>query len=172
MFALSIWHKCQLDGESISFVKWIFGFMIRIATINDLAGVLNLYKELRPLDPDLEVNLAKEKWAEIINDTQTYIILAEIDGALASTCSLSINYSIANGARPFSIIEHVITLDKYRRQGLSRKVLEFAISLAWENDCCKVMLFSGEQLKGAHTLYESVGFKSGIEKGFVIKPTI
>jgi len=29
--------------------------MIRVATINDLKGVLALYKELRPLDADLEV---------------------------------------------------------------------------------------------------------------------
>jgi GNAT superfamily N-acetyltransferase len=146
-----------------------FEFMIRIATINDLDGVLNLYKELRPLDSDLEVSFAKEKWAEIINDTRTYIVVSEIDGELGSTCALSINFSIANGARPFSIIEHVITSDKFRRKGLSRKVLNFAISLAWEKNCCKVMLLSGEKLEGAHSLYESVGFKSGIEKGFVIK---
>jgi len=145
--------------------------MIRIATINDLKGVLALYKELRPLDPDLEVNFANDKWAEIINDTKTYIVVAEIDGELAATCALSINNSIANGARPFAIIEHVITADKFRRQGLSRQVLEFSLSLAWEKECCKVMLLSGEKLQAAHSLYESVGFKSGIEKGFVIKPS-
>jgi GNAT superfamily N-acetyltransferase len=144
--------------------------MIRIATFNDLKGVLALYKELRPLDPDLAVNLANEKWAEIINDMKTYIVVADIEGELASTCALSINNSIANGARPFAIIEHVITSDKFRRQGLSREVLEFALSVAWEKDCYKVMLLSGEKLQGAHSLYESVGFKSGIEKGFVIKP--
>jgi len=33
------------------------------------------------------------------------------------------------------------------------------------------MLLSGEKLQAAHSLYESVGFKSGIEKGFVIKPS-
>jgi GNAT superfamily N-acetyltransferase len=143
--------------------------MIRVATIDDLAGVLSLYKELRPLDSDLEINFANEKWAEIINDPQTHIIVAEIGGELASTCALGINRSIANGARPFAMIEHVITSTKFRRQGLSGQVLDFAISLAWERDCCKVMLLSGEQLKGAHSVYESVGFKSGIEKGFVIK---
>ena len=110
-----------------------------------------------------------KKWAEIINDTNTYIVVAEIGGELASTCALSLNNSIANGARPFAIIEHVITSDKFRRQGLSRQVLEFALSLAWEKNCYKVMLLSGEKLQGAHALYESVGFKSGIEKGFVIK---
>jgi len=145
--------------------------MIRVATINDLEGVLDLYKELRPLDPNLEIGFAKEKWSEIVNDTQTYIAVAEIDGELASTCALGINKSIANEARPFGIIEHVITLNKFRRQGLSGQVLEYAISLAWENNCCKVMLLSGAQLKGAHSVYESVGFKGGIEKGFVIKPS-
>jgi len=146
--------------------------MIRIATIEDLTGVLKLYKELRPLDAELSHDFATERWAEIINDLQTFIVVAEIAGELASTCALSINKSIANGARPFAIIEHVITADRFRRQGLSRRVLEFAISLAWENNCCKVMLLSGEQLTMAHSLYESVGFQSGIEKGFVIKTPI
>jgi GNAT superfamily N-acetyltransferase len=146
-----------------------FEFMIRVATISDLDGVLALYKELRPLDPDLEDSFAKEKWAEIINDPQTHIAVADIDGEIASTCSLSLNKSIANGAKAFAIIEHVITAGKFRRQGLNRQVLEFALSLAWQNNCCKVMLLSGESLKPAHALYESVGLKSGIEKGFVIK---
>lgn len=146
--------------------------MIRVATMNDLEGVLDLYKELRPLDPNLETDFANEEWAEIINDPQTFIVVAEIEGELASTCALGINKSIANSAKPFGIIEHVITLHKFRRQGLSGKVLEFAISLAWENNCCKIMLLSGAQLKGAHSVYESVGFKGEIEKGFVIKPCV
>jgi GNAT superfamily N-acetyltransferase len=146
--------------------------MIRVATINDLDGVLALYKELRPFDPELDVNFAKEKWAEIINDPRTHITVADINGELASTCALSLNKSIANGAKPFAIIEHVITASKFRRQGLNRQVLEFTLSLAWKFDCCKVMLLSGENLKPAHALYESVGFKSGIEKGFVIKSPV
>jgi GNAT superfamily N-acetyltransferase len=144
--------------------------MIRVATIGDLGGVLNLYKELRPFDPDLESSFAKEQWVEIINDHQTDIVVAQLNGELASTCALSINKSIANSARPFAIIEHVITSNRFRRMGLSKQVLEFAIALAWEKNCCKVMLLSGKQLTGAHSLYESVGFKGGIEKGFVIKP--
>jgi GNAT superfamily N-acetyltransferase len=146
--------------------------MIRVATNNDLEGILKLYKELRPLDPDLETSFAKEKWDEIISDSQTQIIVAEVDGELASTCALGINKSIANGARPFAIIEHVITLNKFRRKGLSGQVLEFAISLAWKNNCCKAMLLSGAELKGAHSVYEAVGFKGDIERGFVIKPTV
>lgn len=146
--------------------------MIRVANIDDLSGVLSLYKELRPHDPELEFNFAEGKWIEIINDPATVIIVAEINGELASTCALGINKSIANGARPFGIIEHVITSNRFRRKGLSSQVLEFAISIAWKSNCYKVMLLSGEKLTGAHSLYESVGFKGGIEKGFVIKPSV
>lgn len=77
---------------------------------------------------------------------------------------------MANGGKPFAMIEHVITKEEHRRKGLSRSVLEYAIALAWQKGCCKIMLLSGEQLKGAHALYESVGFKSDVEKGFVLKP--
>ncbi|MDP2560354.1 GNAT family N-acetyltransferase [Psychrobium sp. 1_MG-2023] len=143
--------------------------MIRVAVVDDLLGVLSLYKELRPNDEVLEGDFAREKWAEIINDEQTFIIVAEIDGLLASSCALTLNKSIANGARPYALIEHVITSNQFRRQGLSAKVLSFAIDLAWQKGCCKVMLLSGAQLSGAHAVYESVGFNADIEKGFVIK---
>ena len=144
--------------------------MIRLATREDLKGVLALYKELRPHDSELEAQFARTKWGELIDDPTMLIVVAERDGELASTCALGLNRSIANGARPFGIIEHVVTSQNFRKQGLSRKVLEYALTLAWQHDCAKVMVLSGEALISAHRVYESVGFKGGIEKGFVIKP--
>lgn len=144
--------------------------MIRLATREDLKGVLALYKELRPHDVELEGQFARTKWGELIDDPTMLIVVAERDGELASTCALGLNRSIANGARPFGIIEHVVTSQSFRKQGLSRKVLEYALEIAWQHDCAKVMVLSGEALTSAHRVYESVGFKGGIEKGFVIKP--
>ena len=132
--------------------------MIRLVDSDDLLGVLDLYKQLRPHDPELDRQYAQQQWHQIIHDPQTHIVVAEVDGEVASTCALGINNSIANGARPFGIIEHVVTAQKFRRRGLSRQVLEFAIALAWEKNCYKVMLLSGELLTSAHALYESVGF--------------
>lgn len=143
---------------------------IRLASCEDLPELLKLYKELRPHDPELLSTEAKAHWQMMVADGRTHVIVAEVDGALASSCALTVNLSIANGARPFGIIEHVITAGKFRRRGLSKQVLEFAIELAWQKNCCKLMLLSGEQLNAAHALYQSVGFQSGIEKGFVIKP--
>ncbi len=144
---------------------------IRLAGCDDLPKLLKLYKELRPHDPELLDAEAKAHWQMMVTDERTHEVVAEVDGELASSCALTINLSIANGAKPFGMIEHVITASKFRRRGHSKQVLEFAIELAWQKNCGKLMLLSGEQLSAAHALYQSVGFQSGIEKGFAIKPS-
>ena len=48
--------------------------------------------------------------------------------------------------------------------------MKYALDLAWANNCCKVVLLSGAQRVEAHRLYESLGFKGGIERGSVVKP--
>lgn len=146
--------------------------IIRYCQTSDLAGLLELYAELRPHDPTLPGPQAMECWQQLLNSPHTEIIVAEIDGRLASTCQLGLVPTLTNGGLPFGIIEHVVTSAPYRRQGLSRKVIEKALSLAWEMGCYKVMLLSGENRPEAHQLYEKIGFQSGIERGFVIKKPI
>jgi GNAT superfamily N-acetyltransferase len=144
--------------------------MIRLCVQSDLDGLLKLYRELRPNDPIIPESKLQYAWEDLLNNPYVKIIVAEVDGELASACQLSICPTLTNGARPFGIVEHVITASKYRRRGLSQKVIEKALSLAWGLDCYKVMLLSGEGRVEAHKLYEKIGFKSGVERGFVIKP--
>ena len=92
------------------------------------------------------------------------IVVAEINDILSSTCQLSLCSTLTNNARPFGIIEHVITSSKYRRSGLSQKVIEKSLEFAWEFNCYKVMLLSGENCAAAHNLYEKIGF-SQVLKG-------
>src|SRR5262245_56212619 len=98
------------------------------------------------------------------------LLVCELDGALVATCMLAIIPNLASGARPFGIIEHVVTLPAHRRRGHARRVLQHALDLAWARRCCKVMLLSGEQRGEAHSLYESVGFAGNVERGFVARP--
>jgi GNAT superfamily N-acetyltransferase len=141
---------------------------IRLGVRTDLENLLKLYSELRPHDPTLTEK--DSAWDDLLNNPYTKIVVAEVDDVLASTCQLSICPTLTNNARPFGIIEHVITASNYRRRGLSQKVIEKALEFAWEFNCYKVMLLSGENRNEAHKLYEKIGFKSGIEKGFIIKP--
>ncbi|MGY3867472.1 GNAT family N-acetyltransferase [Aeromonas bivalvium] len=143
--------------------------VIRECREQDLAGLLTLYAELRPRDPVLTASVARTALSQLLAAPGVRILVAEVAGQLAATCQLGVIPTLTNGGRPFAIIEHVVTASAFRRQGLSQKVLEQALSLAWELDCYKVMLLSGEGRDEAHRLYEKLGFKAGIEKGFVIK---
>lgn len=142
--------------------------VIRECELQDLAGLLALYRELRPRDPALSESAATEGLAALLRQPHTRILVALVDGQLASSCQLGV-IPLTNGGRPFGIIEHVITGAAFRRQGLSHRLLEHTLALAWELDCYKVMLLSGEGREAAHRLYEGLGFKAGIERGFVIK---
>jgi GNAT superfamily N-acetyltransferase len=143
---------------------------VRSAEAGDLAGVLALYRELRPQDPVLTPEQARKIYAELLARDGVDIIVCEADGTLVATCMLATIPNLASGGRPIGLIEHVITLATHRKQGHGRRVLEHALKTAWSKNCCKVLLLSGAQRAEAHKLYESVGFSGDVERGFVIKP--
>ncbi len=144
--------------------------MIRLARFEDLTPVQRLYKELRPHDPELPPDEAAKLWRDVLAQPRVRIIVAEQDAQLVSACMLALVPNFANGGRPIGFIEHVITLPEFRGLGLAGAVLQHALDLAWSQDCCKVVLLSGAQRAEAHRLYESLGFRGDIERGFVIKP--
>jgi len=142
----------------------------RFAEHRDLSGVLRLYKELRPHDPDLTAQNADTVWRELLGQPHIRVVVAEAEGLLASTCMIALVANLANGGRPLAMVEHVITLPQFRGRGLARATLKHALDFAWSRNCCKVMLLSGMQRPEAHRLYEALGFRGDIERGFVIKP--
>ena len=143
---------------------------VRLAEARDLAGILTLYRELRPDDRALEATEASALLNRILSNPDVALVVCECEGTLGATCMLAFIPNLASGGRPFAVVEHVVTLSRLRRRGLARAVLEFALQLAWSRDCCKVMLLSGAQRREAHALYESVGFRGDVEQGFVAKP--
>jgi len=94
-----------------------------------------------------------------------------MDETPVATCMLAVVPNLASGARPFGVIEHVVTLSNQRKRGYARLVLEYALEKAWLGGCYKVVLLSGVHRTEAHELYESVGFVGDIERGFVARPT-
>ena len=143
----------------------------RLATAADLPGVLALYRELRPNDPELSEPESKTALDQVLGDKSLSLVVCEQGSVLAATCMLAVIQNLANGARPFGVIEHVVTLPAFRQQGLARRVLLHALELAWSKRCYKVMLLSGANRTDAHRLYESAGFEGDIERGFVAKPS-
>jgi GNAT superfamily N-acetyltransferase len=144
--------------------------VVRLAGPGDIAGILALYRELRPNDPVLTERDASAALARVLQDESLSLIVCEHDGTLVATCMLAVIQNFASGARPFGVVEHVVTLARFRRQGFARLVLRYALELAWSQRCCKVVLLSGAGRTEAHHLYESVGFRGDLERGFVARP--
>jgi GNAT superfamily N-acetyltransferase len=144
--------------------------VLRAARVEDLEGVLTLYRQLRPNDPALSPEVALAAFTDLVVRKDIDIVVCEVDEHLVATCMLATIPNLTHGARPFGVIEHVVTLSSYRRHGFARLVLEHALANAWSRGCCKVVLLSGAQRAEAHKLYESVGFVGDAERGFVAKP--
>jgi GNAT superfamily N-acetyltransferase len=145
--------------------------IVRRATEADLAALLDLYEHLHPEDSPLPPQAQLDNlWKEINANPLLHYFVVEFDGKLVSSCNLAVVPNLTRGARPYGVIENVVTHPDYRRLGFAQAVLEYALDSAWELDCYKVMLLSSAERDAAHCLYEKVGFKKGVKTGFVAKP--
>jgi GNAT superfamily N-acetyltransferase len=142
----------------------------RLARQEDLDGLLKLYKELRPHDPVLDKQHATQSLHELLANPEINLVVVETDQQLTATCMLAIIPTLTNGAKPFGIIEHVVTTSSMRGRGIGNYLLRYTLEMAWQRECYKVMLLSGQQRLDAHRVYEKLGFRGDIEKGYVIKP--
>ncbi|MBN1813181.1 MAG: GNAT family N-acetyltransferase [Anaerolineae bacterium] len=144
--------------------------IIREAIEDDLDGLLDLYAHLSPNDaPSPPRARVVELWQEIIANPMLTYFVAEQEGQLVCSCNLTIVPNLTRGARPFGVIENVITHPDFRRRGVGKAILDRAIETAKQAGCYKVMLLSGTSRKEAHALYEKVGFSKDTKLGFDLR---
>jgi ribosomal protein S18 acetylase RimI-like enzyme len=146
---------------------------IRQIQQDDLAALLNLYKYLNPTDAPLpdESNL-QQIWNQILSDRKMNLFVADLDSNLIASCVLVVVPNLTRGARPYGLIENVITHPNYRRQGVGTRLIDHALQSAWSQNCYKVMLLSASERESAHKFYEKSGFQKGIKTGFIARPNI
>jgi ribosomal protein S18 acetylase RimI-like enzyme len=141
---------------------------LRRAAASDLDSLLALYAHLHEQDDPLPPQPQLEAvWGDIMADPKLHYFVAEIEGLLVSSCNLSIVPNLTRGARPFGVIENVVTHADFRQRGLARAVMEAALEAAWEAGCYKVVLLSSAHRSGAHALYKKLGFDRHSKIGFV-----
>ncbi|MGV0104398.1 GNAT family N-acetyltransferase [Nostoc sp. DSM 114160] len=144
---------------------------VRLITRDELPQLLALYKHLNPVDAPLPTDdVLQSIWDGILHDPRLYYIVADVDNQLVATCNLTIVPNLTRGARPYGIIENVVTHLDFRQQGLGTQVLHYALTLAWQQQCYKVMLLSGSKREKTLHFYENAGFKRGVKTGFVAFP--
>jgi GNAT superfamily N-acetyltransferase len=134
--------------------------VVRAATRADLKALLALYRHLNPEDPPPPAAAAEAAW-ETMSASGGRILLAEVMGMPVSTCTLSVIANLTRGARPYGVIENVVTHPEHRRKGLGHAVLRAAMESAWSTGCYKVMLATGSRHEETLRFYERAGFMRG-----------
>ena len=138
----------------------------------DLPGLLALYRDLHPEEPELNAEMAAATWEAMLTAsglTGTVAELAGLPTILGATCTVSVVPNLTRGARPYALVENVVTLASHRQQGLGRAVLEGAQEVAWAAGCYKVMLATGSRREETLCFYERAGFERGTKTAFQVR---
>ncbi len=145
-------------------------YNIRFIRYDELRALLDLYRHFDNNDPELEDSEElKSLWDAIYNDPNLYYIVAEKDGILIATCNITIIKNLTRRARPYGLIENVVTHKKYRNQGFGKQVVKKAVEVAMNNQCYKVMLLTSSKKNETLNFYKSLGFREDIKTGFILK---
>jgi len=146
-------------------------FSVRRIKPEELDELLALYAQLHPDDDPLpdraELYL---KWADIILNPLLHYFVGECGGEIVSSCTLAIIPNLTRGARPYGLIENVITREDCRNRGFGTAILHYALQIAWDAHCYKVMLLSGSKKEETLQFYDGAGFQRGIKTGYIAYP--
>ncbi|MEP4198972.1 MAG: GNAT family N-acetyltransferase [Aliishimia sp.] len=92
----------------------------------------------------------------------------EDNGALVSMVTLHVLPNVTQGARPYALIENVVTLEAHQGKGFGRAVMIAAMNAAWAQDAYKIMLLTGKTAQ-ARGFYEKLGFGADEKWGMSIR---
>jgi GNAT superfamily N-acetyltransferase len=145
--------------------------VIRLIRFEELPELLTLYQYLNPSDPELIAGPELDQlWRTIYSDPKLHYFVAKTAGKLVSTCTLSIIPNLTRAARPYGLMENVVTHPDFRARGISSAVLRAALAVAWDAGCYKVMLLTGRKDKATLHFYDQAGFKAGVKTGLIATP--
>ena len=143
----------------------------RLIRANELSSLLDLYKYLHSDESPLPAEeLLNQVWDSFLTDPKIHCVVGDVEGRLAASCTLVVIPNLTRGARPYGLIENVVTHPEYRNKGIGSSLLRYTLQLAWEKQCYKVMLLTGRQEEETLRFYEKAGFKRGVKTGFIAKP--
>ena len=144
---------------------------VRLIRKDELPQLLALYEQLHPNDPRLPMDGRLEAlWDQIVDDPRLLYFVGDLDGKLVASCTLTLVPNLTRGARPYGLIENVVTHAEYRRRGLGTAVLGHGCEVAWRAGCYKVMLLTGSRDPGVLGFYEAAGILKDVKTGFIRYP--
>jgi GNAT superfamily N-acetyltransferase len=145
------------------------GLVVRAAVEADLASVLVLFRHLHPEDPPLDPDTALMRWRALLAHRGTVVFLGWLGGTAVTSCTLNVIPNLTRNAAPYALVENVVTHADHRRKGYGSAVIRYALDVAWQRHCYKVMLMTGSKQDSTLRFYEGAGFRRE-KTAFVARP--
>ncbi|MDL2397348.1 GNAT family N-acetyltransferase [Rhizobium mayense] len=142
--------------------------VIRPVAAGDLPTLLALYRHLNHDDPDMDPQLARDRFAAI-SAHPGMTIFAAFEGDIAiSSVTLVVVPNLTRRGASYALIENVVTHVDHRQRGYARALIEAAVATAWKQNCYKVMLLTGSKEPATLRFYANCGFSQD-KTGFQIR---
>ena len=106
-------------------------------------------------------------WAQIMADDNHHIVVCELEGEIVSSCVCAVIPNLTRGARPYALIENVVTRADCRGRGFASACLNRAVEIARDANCYKVMLLTGAKEEATLNFYRRAGFNSADKTAFI-----
>ena len=139
---------------------------IREIIQDDLEDLLKLYEQLGP-NPFVQVDEhILTVWNKILQNKDYHIVVADVDGAVVSTCTCVIIPNLTHNQRPYAVVENVVTDQNFRGKGYATSCLDFAKEIAIKNNCYKLMLMTGSKKETTLNFYKNAGYTDKTKTAF------
>jgi glucosamine-phosphate N-acetyltransferase len=118
---------------------------IRLLKKTDYINYLNLMKEFRPI----EININYEKFCEIYDNIfkNSEIYIAIIDNKIIGSITIIFEQKFINNCAIYAHIEDVIVDEKYRKNKIGSKLLEYVKNISKEKKCFKCTLVCNKNIE-------------------------
>lgn len=139
---------------------------IREVKDSDFDDLMLLYEQVgnNPIPQKSEEVLAV--WNKILQNKDYHIVVADVDGAVVSTCTCVIIPNLTHNQRPYAVVENVVTDQNFRGKGYATSCLDFAKEIAIKNNCYKIMLMTGSKKETTLNFYRNAGYTDKTKTAF------
>lgn len=134
---------------------------INEASEKEIPIILELLYDLGRPKPrnDSDIDSFKKLVKKYITDSDKQIFVGVLDDTKIIGMVSMMFLSRLNRDTLEMYIPELVVLEKYRNQGIGKKIIDFCIALAKEKNCHRIRLESGNQRKESHQFYKSLGFE-------------
>ena len=141
--------------------------MVREAIKEDLQEVLELYLFLHEKSIPEQSDCLSNTWKHILKDENHHLIVNEVDGKIVSSCVCIIIPNLTRNVRPYAFLENVVTHADYRGHGYATECLNYAKTIAVNNNCYKMMLLTGSKEQKTLEFYKNAGYNCTDKTAFI-----